>query len=112
MSISEQPSLACCLSPGDYQKRIAWIEDLTRKALRSYVRDDLVLRLFYAPHAAEDVQWMVEQERICCAFLTFDLDRRTDAACVTITAPEAARESADMLFEPFLGGLSAVARGN
>jgi hypothetical protein len=102
MSIAEQPPLACCLSPGDYQNRIAWIEDLTRKALRNYVRDDLVLRLFYAPAYAVDVRTMIEQERICCAFLAFDLDQRTDAACVTITAPEAARASVDMLFKPFL----------
>ena len=109
---ADQPLLACCLSPRDYKSRTAWIENLTRTALRNHVRDDLVLCLVYAPHAADDVQWMVAQERICCTFLTFDLDQRTDAVCVTITVPEAARESADMLFGPFLCGLSAVARGN
>jgi hypothetical protein len=101
---ADPPPLACCLSTRDYKNRTAWIENLARTALRNHVRDDLVLRLVYAPYAAEDVQWMVAQERICCAFLTFDLDRRTDAVCVTITVPEAARESADMLFEPFLAG--------
>jgi hypothetical protein len=45
---------------------------------------------------------MVAQELICCAFLTFDLDRRTDAVRVTITVPAVAREPADMLFGPFL----------
>jgi hypothetical protein len=44
--------------------------------LRRYARDDLVLRLFYAPESAVDAQEMVEQERVCCAFLTFDLDQR------------------------------------
>ena len=47
---------------------------------------------------------MVEQERICCAFLMFDLEHETSAVRVTITVPEAARASADMLFGPFLGG--------
>jgi hypothetical protein len=79
--------------------------------LRSYVRDDLVLRLFYAPESAVDVRKMIEQEQICCAFLAFDLDQRTDATCVTITAPEAARAAADMLFEPFLSGSDAIAPG-
>jgi hypothetical protein len=86
---SEQPPIACCLSAGDYQHRIAWIERLTSEALRSSARDDLVLRLLYASEAAGEVQKMVEQERICCAFLIFDLDERADAVCATITAPEA-----------------------
>ena len=102
-SLSDQ-SLACCLSAGEYQNRLAWIETLTRKALRSHARDDLVLRLVYAPEAAAEVRKMVEQERICCAFLMFDLEHETSAVRVTITVPEAARASADMLFGPFLGG--------
>jgi hypothetical protein len=79
----------------------AWIESLTRKSLRGLTRDDLVLR-FFAPEAATEVQKMIEQERICCAFRTFDIDQRKDAVCVAITAPEAAREAAHMLFGPFL----------
>jgi hypothetical protein len=47
---------------------------------------------------------MVEQERRCCAFLAFDLDQQPDAVCVTITAPEAAREAVDMLFGQFTAG--------
>jgi hypothetical protein len=39
----EQPRIACCLSGGDYQRRVAWIERLTSEALRSSARDDLVL---------------------------------------------------------------------
>jgi hypothetical protein len=103
----EQPRIACCLSGGDYQRRVAWIERLTSEALRSSARDDPVLPLLYAPEAAGEVQKMVEQERICCAFLTFDLDERADAVCVTITAPEAARDSADILFGQFLAGRRA-----
>jgi hypothetical protein len=102
MSVSEQPPVACCLSTGEYQDRIAWIEKLARNSLREHVRDDLVLRLFYAPEAIGEVRRMIEQERICCAFLTFDLDQRPDAVCVTITALETAREAADMLFGQFL----------
>jgi hypothetical protein len=102
MGVSKQPPIACCLNIGEYQSRVAWIESLTRKSLRGRTRDDLVLRLFFAPEAATEVQKMIEQERICCAFLTFDIDQRKDAVCVTITAPEAAREAAHMLFGQFL----------
>ena len=93
-SCSDQSPFACWLGTSDYQKRIAWIETLARKALRSHVRDDLVLRLVYMPEAAADVRKMVEQERICCAFLTFELRQAPDAVTVRITAPEVARASA------------------
>jgi hypothetical protein len=72
------------------------------------VRGDLVLRLAYAPEAAADVRKMVEQERICCAFLTFDLKEEADCIRVTITVPQAARDSANMLFGHFLATRSAA----
>jgi hypothetical protein len=104
MSISGQPPVACCLNAGEYQSRIAWIESLARKSMREHARDDLVLRLIYKPEAAGEVRRMIEQERRCCAFLVFDLDQQPDAVCVTITAPEAAREAADVLFGQFVVG--------
>ena len=109
--MAETPSvqpLICCLSAGAYRNRITWIESLTRRALRSHARDDLVLRLAYTSEAAADVRIMVEQERICCAFLTFDLKDEADCIRVTITVPEAARASADMLFGHFLATRSAA----
>lgn len=104
MDTSEQPPIACCLSTGEYQRRNAWIESLARTHLRKPTRDDLVLRLLYASEAADEVRRMVAQERLCCAFLTFDFDPRPDAVHVTITAPETAREAADTLFGQFLKG--------
>ena len=105
MSDREPPPVACCLSAGEYQTRLARIENLTRRALRTHTRNDLVLRLVYAPEAAGEVRKLVEQERMCCALLTFDLDQRPNAVSVTITAPEAARDSVDVLFGHFLSGL-------
>ncbi len=102
MSISTKPPIACRLSAGEYQSRIAWIERVVRKSLREHARDDLVLRLFYAPEAAVEVGRLIEQERQCCAFLTFDLDLQPDAVVVTITATEDSREAADMLFGQFI----------
>ena len=104
MSDGEQPPVACSLSAGEYQARLARIENLTRRTLRTHTRNDLVLRLVYAPEAAGEVRRLVEQERTCCAFLTFDLDQRPNAVSVTITAPEAARDSVDVLFGHFLSG--------
>jgi hypothetical protein len=102
--IASDPPLACWLGAGDYRRRIAWIAELTRRALRKYDRDELVLRLVYASEAAEEVRKMVEQERECCGFLAFDLTEAADAVRVTITAPEAACGSVGRLFGHFLPG--------
>jgi hypothetical protein len=111
--VAETPStqpLTCCLSAAAYRNRIAWIESLTRRALQSHARDDLVLSLAYAPEAAADVRKMVEQERTCCAFLKFDLKQEPDCVRVTITVPDAARASADILFGAFLPERPATGR--
>ena len=104
MDAIERKPIACCLGADDYRERSAWIEDLTHRALRQHTRSDLVLDLSYALEAASDVQNMVEQERICCPFLDFHFIETPDAVNVTIIVPESARESANMLFQPFLGG--------
>jgi hypothetical protein len=70
--------------------------------LRSHERRDLTLDLVYAPEAR--VREMVRNERVCCPFLTFDLHEQPHEIRLTITAPEAARETADMLFEQFVAG--------
>ena len=43
--VTKPPPVVCCLSAGEYQGRIAWIESLTLRALQSHARDDLVLCL-------------------------------------------------------------------
>jgi hypothetical protein len=94
--------LACCLSGDDYRNRIRWIEDFTRYALRDYRRDDLTLHLTYLLEAYADVRLMIEQERTCCEFLSFTVQKKPDAIIVTVTAPKEARGTADMLFAPFI----------
>jgi hypothetical protein len=96
------PPIACSLGSGDFQARVAWIAALNTRALRSHRRDDLVLHLTYAPDASDDVREMVAKEQACCAFL--DFATREDAAGLqlTITAPEEAREAAELVFEPFV----------
>jgi hypothetical protein len=60
------------------------------------------LRLVYATDAEADIRKLVEQERLCCAFLTFDLIRNPHNVTVTITAPGSARDAVDDLFTLFL----------
>lgn len=109
---SEPPPIACTLTGNNFQKRLAWISELTRDALQSYERHDLVLDLKYAAAAAERVREMVLKEKACCAFLTFDLHEDHREIRLTITAPEAAREAANALFQQFVasgGGFVAAA---
>jgi hypothetical protein len=84
---------------------MAWIGELTRDALRSHERQDLVLDLRYAPEAADRVREMVRKEQECCSFLTFAIREGLDEIRVTITAPEAARKAADELFERFVASV-------
>ncbi|HEU4693188.1 MAG TPA: hypothetical protein VFS23_32720 [Vicinamibacterales bacterium] len=95
-------AIACTLTAGDLQKRLAQIRKLTAEALLGHDRNGLVLALRYAPEAVEGVRAMVASEQHCCAFLNFEVREQPDVVHVTITAPENAREAADELFEQFI----------
>jgi len=105
LSKSNTQPIACTLKAGNFKDRIAWIGELTRDALRSHERRDLVLNLRYAPEAADRVREMVRKEQECCSFLTFAMGEGLDEIRVTITAPEAARKAADELFEQFVASV-------
>lgn len=100
--MTEASPIACTLAPGAFKDRIEWINALARDALRSHERRDLVLDLRYAPEARDRVREMVRNEQACCSFLTFDLREEPSQIRLVITAPEAAREAADMLFQQFV----------
>ena len=102
VTLSNPQPIACTLTAGNFKDRMAWIGELTRDALRSHERQDLVLDLGYAPEAADRVREMVRKEQECCAFLTFAIREGPDEIRVAITAPEAARKAADELFEQFI----------
>jgi hypothetical protein len=105
--MTEAAPIACTLVPDAFKDRIAWINALARDALRSHERHDLVLELNYAPEARDRVREMVRNEQACCAFLSFDLREEPDQIRLLITAPEAAREAADMLFQQFMAAAPA-----
>ena len=105
LSKSNTQPIACTLTAGNFKDCMAWIGELTRDALRSHERQDLVLDLRYAPEAADRVREMVRKEQECCAFLTFAIGEGLHEIRVTITAPEAARKAADELFEQFVASV-------
>jgi hypothetical protein len=100
--MTESQPVACTLTGEIFRDRLTWIEQLTREALRGHERADLTLTLRYAREAAQRVQELVRKEQGCCAFLTFKTREQGDEVWLTVTAPEAARPTADALCEPFL----------
>jgi hypothetical protein len=100
-----EPPISCTLQGGSYDERLAWIAALARDGLRSHCRDGLVLKLTYAREVAARVREMVRKEEACCAFLAFELSESGAEVLLTITAPERAREVADLLFEQFVPSL-------
>lgn len=98
---AEPTPIACTLGSGDFQRRLAWIAELNRDALRSRRRDGLRLELSYAPEALDRVREMVAREQDCCAFLTFELHPEGDSLRLVIEAPAGARGALDTVFLPF-----------
>lgn len=97
--MDQEKPIACTLDLGDFKTRIAWIRDVNQRALQSHARDDLTLRLTYAPDAADLARELVRRETSCCGFLRFDLHEAPDGVHVIVTAPEEARVAAETMFE-------------
>ena len=93
------PPIACTLSAGEFKLRLAAIAELNAKSLRSVERDGLRLQLAYDRIARQEVEHMVNRERDCCAFLTFDIHERERQILVLVGAPEEARDAAALLFD-------------
>jgi hypothetical protein len=101
MTADAQPPIACTLSGEARHDRRAWIATLVRDALRGSERDDLTLRLRFAPEALQRVQDLVSYEQACCSFLTFEMNEHPQEIRLTIRVPEAARATADAFFAQF-----------
>lgn len=93
--------MACTLGANDMRLRLARIRELSKRALRSHTLQDRVLQLHFAPEASAEMRALVEDERQCCAFLTFDLVERPDGVHLRITAPEQAGDFGPLLFSHF-----------
>ena len=94
--------IACTLGGADYAERLAWIARLNHDGLLGHERHDAALELRYATTVRDRVHALVRKESECCAFLIFALDESGSDVLLTITAPDRARDAADLFFEPFL----------
>ena len=109
----ELSPIACTLDLQAMGPRLAEIGELTREHLRSHRVDGRTLRLTYDTAAAQQVARIVELERVCCAFLNFELRVSADAVELFITAPGQDGTDAQWLFAQFLphNGLHAETAG-
>ena len=98
----EAAPIACTLDLQAMGPRLAEITHLTREHLRSHRVDGRTLRLTYDTAAAQKVARIVELERVCCAFLDFELKVAANGVELTITAPEQEGTDAQWLFAQFL----------
>ena len=98
----EPMPIACTLDLQAMGPRLAEIQRLTREHLRSHRIDGWTLRLTYATAAAIEVARIVELERMCCAFLDFDIKASADEVELSITAPEHDATEVQWLFAQFL----------
>ena len=81
------PLLACTLTAGALQRRLAWIHRVTRESLLTHRVDGPMLALSYRIDAKADLERIVAQERLCCPFLRFELREVQDTVRLTIEAP-------------------------
>ncbi len=98
----EPAPIACTLDLQAMAPRLAEISQLNREHLRSHRLDGRTLRLTYDVVAADRVAHIVDLERVCCAFLDFELDVSPSGVELTITAPDQAGTDAGWLFAQFL----------
>jgi hypothetical protein len=102
--------IACTLDSQAMGQRLAEIQRLTARHLRTHRVDGPTLRLTYGVDAAPEVARIVELERACCAFLDFELRTAADGIELAITAPAQNGSDAQWLFAQFLPQADAPAR--
>ena len=107
---SELP-IACSLSAGDLNDRLAEIAGLGRDALleAELAGRRAELRFVSAPDIRQRLERIVAAESECCAFLTMTTREEGDALVLTIVAPEGAELVLEELVDGFRRG-RAVAR--
>ncbi|QYO75584.1 hypothetical protein [Devosia salina] len=101
-------AIACTLSSGNFEERVASMRNLASRHLLSSRREMLTLHLTYAAAALPEVEDLVAKESDCCTFLDFNL-HAGETVELTITAPQGAAAAADELFAHFAPELARSA---
>lgn len=109
MPTAEPAPTACTVDLHAMGPRLAEINRLTQEHLRSHRVEGRTLRLAYNTEASQMVARIVELERVCCAYLDFELMATADAVELSVTAPEQEGTDAKWLFAQFLPQIGLTA---
>ena len=102
MQTTEDKPLACTLDGSAPTPRLTEIREFTATNLLSHECAGRTLRLRYRPDCAPRLKRIVELEKVCCAFLDFEVTETPADVSLTITAPSRASEATGWLFSQFL----------
>jgi hypothetical protein len=93
-----ESQIACTLSGGDYQRRIAdW-----QRLVEGCAREDVFggVQVVVPSERAAELAALVVAEQDCCSFLDFAMTFDRSTVALTITAPPEAEEVARALVAP------------
>lgn len=93
--------IACTLGANDMRLRFERIRELSARALLGHTQQGRTLHLHFAPEARAEVRALVDEERVCCAFLSLELTEAADGVRLVVTAPAEAGEFGALLFSHF-----------
>jgi hypothetical protein len=95
--------IACSLSAGDLNDRLAEIAGVGRDALleTELAGDDATLHFADGPGVRQRLDRIVAAESECCAFLTMAIRAERDALALTISVPEGAEIVLQELVDAF-----------
>lgn len=94
---SEAPAIACTLDFQDIAQRLARVRQLAQRSLLRHRLEGNTLHLAYQAGAGDEVRAIVELERVCCAFLDFNVAQSKDEIVLSIQVPEDAGEASQLL---------------
>ncbi len=94
---SQTLPIVCSLDQAGLADRVAEFEHLFAKALASYERDAMQLRLSFSAEDADEalVRDLFRREGECCRFFTFRIERFEQVLLVTRDVPEGAETALD-----------------
>jgi hypothetical protein len=98
-----RPELSSCsLSPTNFIERIAWLRELSSRALISHSIGRNQAELNYKINARKDTEEFIRRESTCCSFFTFSISEVNNLILLAISWPSEKQDSAINLFSNFL----------
>ena|SRR5918999_1075741 len=92
-----EPQLSCSRTGHDLLELGGLLADLGKAALRppERIEDGYRLRLPHSADVEATLEQFVRDDKACCPFLTFSIEREPDAVELEVTGPPEARDVLD-----------------